>query len=108
MDMVTIEIITVVVMIALMLVGTPVPVALGLTGIVGLFAYRGAGTLVIAAIVMFNTMNNFLLLAIPLFILMGVVLAKGGAGEKLYNLFDAFYGKYQVALELPPFAPALF
>lgn len=77
-------------MIALLFIGTPVPVALAVGGMTGLYALVGDGALVVAAKVTFDTMNDFILLAIPLFILMGNVLSRGGVGEKLYKLFDAF------------------
>ncbi|MGB5231618.1 MAG: TRAP transporter large permease [Desulfoprunum sp.] len=77
-------------MIFLLLIGTPVPVALGFAGMAGLYALTGNGAMVVSAKVLFDTLNDFILLAIPLFILMGTVLAKGGVGEKLYRLFDVF------------------
>ena len=80
----------VVLMVILLFIGTPVPVALGLAGMLGLYALTGEGALLVSAKVMFDTLNDFILLAVPLFILMGTILGKGGVGEKLYHLFDAF------------------
>ncbi|PKM87843.1 MAG: C4-dicarboxylate ABC transporter permease [Firmicutes bacterium HGW-Firmicutes-12] len=79
-----------VLMVVLLFIGTPVPIALGFAGMTGLYALVGDGALLVAAKVFFDTLNDFILLAIPLFILMGTVLAKGGVGEKLYKLFDVF------------------
>ena len=79
-----------VLLVILLFIGTPVPVALGFAGMLGLYALTGDGALFVAAKVMFDTLNDFVLLAIPLFILMGTILGKGGVGEKLYHLFDAF------------------
>ncbi len=79
-----------VLLVILLFIGTPVPVALGFAGMLGLYALTGDGALLVAAKVMFDTLNDFVLLAIPLFILMGTILGKGGVGEKLYHLFDAF------------------
>ncbi len=80
----------VVLMVILLFIGTPVPVALGFPGMLSLYALTGDGALTVAAKVMFDTLNDFVLLAIPLFILMGTILGKGGVGEKLYHFFDAF------------------
>lgn len=84
------EIIAVLILIVLLFIGTPVPVSLGLAGMTGLYLLAGEGALVAAAKVTFDTMNDFILLAVPLFILMGTILGRGGVGEKLYKLFDAF------------------
>jgi C4-dicarboxylate transporter DctM subunit len=78
------------VLIVLLFIGTPVPVALGTAGLIGLYSISGDGAFVIAAKVMFDTVNDFIFLAIPLFILMGTILGKGKLGEKLYYLFDVF------------------
>jgi len=90
MSMGIFEVLGVVVMAILMFLGTPVPVALGIGGIAGLFGLAGDGAFTIAAKVVFDTLNDFVLLAVPLFILMGEVLSKGGVGEKMFKLFDAF------------------
>ncbi len=83
-------IVTVVLLVILLLIGTPVPVALGCAGMVGLYALTGDSALSVAPKVMFDALNDFIILAVPLFILMGTILGKGGVGEKLYHLFDAF------------------
>jgi len=85
-----IEISAAILMVFLLFIGTPVTIALGVAGMTGLYALTGSGALTAAAKVTFDTMNDFVLLAVPLFILMGTVLSKGGVGEKLYKLFDAF------------------
>lgn len=41
---------------------------------------------------MSNGLNNFPLLAIPLFVLAGIIMAKGGISEKLFNFFAYFVG----------------
>ncbi len=88
--MTSLILLTVILLIVLLFIGTPVPVALGFAGLIGLYALSGEGALVVAAKVMFDTVNDFIFLAIPLFILMGTILGKGKIGEKLYYLFDVF------------------
>jgi len=79
-----------IVLIVLLFIGTPVPVALGFSGLLGLLGLNGQGAFIIASKVMFDTVNDFIFIAIPLFILMGTILGKGRMGEKLYRLFDVF------------------
>ena len=88
--MTSLILLAVILLIVLLLIGTPVPVALGFAGLIGLCALSGEGAIVVAAKVMFDTVNDFIFLAIPLFILMGTILGRGKIGEKLYYLFDVF------------------
>ncbi|KJS50073.1 MAG: hypothetical protein VR66_04950, partial [Peptococcaceae bacterium BRH_c23] len=88
--MTSLILLAVILLIVLLFIGTPVPVALGFAGLIGLYALSGEGALVVAAKVMFDTVNDFIFLAIPLFILMGTILGRGRIGEKLYYLFDVF------------------
>ena len=41
---------------------------------------------------MANGLNSFTLLAIPLFVLAGIIMARGGISEKLFNFFAYFFG----------------
>jgi len=84
--------ISVILLMALLFVGMPIAVAMGLTGMALLYHMVGDGALLVAAKVMFDTLNDTILLAIPLFILMGAIMMKGGVGERLFELFDAFLG----------------
>lgn len=79
-----------IILIVLLFTGIPVFMAMSIAGLVGIYPLFGSSSLIIASKVFFDTPNNFILLAIPLFILMGVILAKGGIGEKLYAVFDSF------------------
>lgn len=46
-----------------------------------------------AARAMFSGMNSFTLLAVPLFMVSGMIMAEGGISEKLFNFFAYFIGK---------------
>jgi len=83
-------VLTGIVLLVLLFIGTPVPVALGFSGLLGLLGLNGQGAFIVASKVMFDTVNDFIFVAIPLFILMGTILGKGRLGEKLYRLFDVF------------------
>lgn len=88
--MTTILIISISLMVILLFIGTPVAVSLCVGGAVGLYLSFGSSGLTTAALVLGSTLENFIILAIPLFIVMGVILAESGVGEKLYIFFDAY------------------
>lgn len=81
--------INLIILLALMLLlvagGTWVAVALGITGLVGFHAFLGAGMAKTIGWITFNMMNNFIMVAVPLFILMGQLILRGGFGERLYQ-----------------------
>ena len=67
--------------------GVPVSFALGSSGIVGLFlVYKGSIGLSMVPVVIETTLHNFVLLAIPMFIMGGVILYKCGLGERVYDM----------------------
>jgi C4-dicarboxylate transporter DctM subunit len=71
----------------LLFAGVPVSFALGGSGIVGLFLiYRGSIGLSMVPVVIETTLHNFVLLAIPMFIMGGVILYKCGLGERVYDM----------------------
>lgn len=85
------EVIIVILFLALLLlVGTPVGISLGMIGLLGLVFRCGAVGCDIAVHAVMGSLNNFILLAVPLFITMGVILGKGGIGVKIYDVFDSF------------------
>ena len=73
--------------------GAPISFALGLVGMAGLFFFHegidGWNTLPIVAE---HTATNFVLLAIPLFTLGGLILSKSGLGEEMYDLSSKWLG----------------
>lgn len=70
----------------LMIGGLPVAFALGCTGIAGLFmAYGGFLNLPMLPVIVEKTLHNFVLLAVPMFVMAGVVLDKIGVGERIFD-----------------------
>jgi len=65
--------------------GTWVAVALGLTGLMGFHVFLGASMAKTIGWITFNMVNNFIMVAVPLFILMGELIVRGGFGERLYQ-----------------------
>jgi C4-dicarboxylate transporter DctM subunit len=77
-------------MVVMLFIGVPVAVSLGVGGMLGCYFYFGSSAFTIGAQIMSSSLESFILLAVPLFITMGVILAKSKVGEKLYDLFDVY------------------
>lgn len=79
----------------LLLGGVPVFASLGITGGVGYIAvYEGLDGLQQLAFVGYQSTNSFTLVALPLFILAGYIIATGGLGEDLFDLIVSFIGHW--------------
>lgn len=65
--------------------GLPVAIALGLGAIIAAYIYLGPAALIMAPQVMFSSVNSFLFVAIPVFVLMSEILSRGGIGEILFE-----------------------
>ncbi len=72
-----------VVLIVLLFIRTWIAISLALTGFIGLFILLNNGEMV--GLITYNALYGFTLTAVPLFILMGEILLRGGAGEDLYH-----------------------
>lgn len=57
---------------------------------------------------MSNGLNSFTLLAIPLFVLAGIIMARGGISEKLFNFFAYFIGNKTAGYPCAVIATCLF
>ena len=78
---------------ALLFWGVPIAFALGLTGLAGLLFFHGSiSGLNTLPIVAEHTATNFVLLAIPLFTLGGLILSRSGLGEQIYDLSGKWLG----------------
>jgi len=71
---------------ALILIGTHIYIALGLAGLAGLYLFRGPDVLSLAVTSFLGQATTYELVALPLFVLMGHVLAKSPIGADLYYL----------------------
>lgn len=67
-------------------IGVPIAFTLALVGAAVLYSMQGTDSLLSVPTVMVDSMNDFTLTAVPMFILMGQFLARGGLGARLYNL----------------------
>jgi len=85
----------VVTILVLLLAGVPVFAALGIVGSLGLFILMGTQTgLTQTAFVALKSLDNFTLLAIPLYILVGEILISGGIAHELYDACATWVGHF--------------
>jgi len=87
-DPIVILIVTFVVMFALISTGVKIAIAIAIPGVIGYYMFTGGAGL--APMVPFNTIDNFALTAIPLFIFMGEVLVQCGASDMIYRGVSRF------------------
>lgn len=79
-------------LLGLLFVGVPVAFTLGALGVAMLW-FKGF-PLIIAAQNLTGSLDSFILLAIPLFLLMSNILLHGGVGRDLFNAFQAWVGHW--------------
>ncbi|MDI5891523.1 TRAP transporter large permease [Halomonas rhizosphaerae] len=78
-------VIVLVVLVVLITIGFPIFLALGLSGLVGLYMARGSLAFFFAPSSLFGQLNAFELIALPLFILMGNFLGATPVGSSLFT-----------------------
>ena len=71
-----------------LLSGVPVAVGLGSVAMFFLLVFDGPGSLMFMAELLFGKLDDFTLLAIPMFIVMGAAVAASKAGSDLYDALD--------------------
>ena len=80
------------VMFALLLAGLPVAFSLGVLGL-GMLVIGGFSPLMAPQAIL-STLDGFILLAVPLFLLMGNILLRGGCGKDLFSAVQAWVGHW--------------
>lgn len=84
----------------LLLAGYPVAFTLGgLSVIFGLFTF-GTDFFYLLPLRVFGTMGNYVLIAVPLFIFMGMMLEKSGIAESLLETMALLFGKFRGGLAM--------
>lgn len=84
----------------LILLGYPVAFTLGgLSVLVGLFVFD-IDFFYLLSLRVYGTMQNFVLLAVPLFIFMGMMLEKSGIAEKLLHTMSMLFGNIRGGLAI--------
>ncbi|NDP42465.1 MAG: TRAP transporter large permease [Aromatoleum sp.] len=77
---------------ALILFGVPIAVALGVVALIAMVASHGTGILPNLALVTYNGATSFPLLAIPLFILAGAIMNASGISRRLIAFASSLFG----------------
>lgn len=90
--------ITIAVFIILLIIGIPISVVLGITTVVYLLINGQALLLDSMPLRMFSGLENFGLLAIPLFMLMGEIMNEGGITTRLVNFAKLILGHFRGGL----------
>jgi tripartite ATP-independent transporter DctM subunit len=81
------------IMVAMMLIGLPIAAVMLLLGLVGGILAFGEGFLTSGASVLWGTMSENNLTAIPLFVLLGELLLRSGMADRMYVVFAAWMGR---------------
>ena len=79
-------------MLALMAMGSPLAWALTISGVGSAFMLWGPGGLDLLVSSTYSAMDNFLLVALPLFIFMGLVLQRSGITDDLFEMVHKLMG----------------
>ena len=76
--------------------GIPLAVSLGLSSVITVLMYDLPLTIITR--LMYTSMNSFLLVAVPLFILAGTVMEKGGVADRIFNAAKSYIGRFRGGL----------
>ena len=77
----------------LILIGYPVALTLGGISVIAGIIFFDIDFFYLLSLRIYGIMNNFVLLAVPLFIFMGITLEKSGIAEKLLETMALMFGK---------------
>lgn len=80
----------------LSLLGIPLAVSLGLAALITLYLYDFP--LSIVPQTMYTSMNEFILVAVPLFILAGNLMERGGMSERIFDFANSIVGRWRGGL----------
>ena len=86
------------VMFALLLASLPVAFSLGSLGL-GMLLFEGFSPLMAPQAIL-STLDGFILLAVPLFLLMSNILLYGGCGRELYGAVQSWVGHWPGGLAI--------
>ncbi|MDD3184313.1 MAG: TRAP transporter large permease [Anaerostipes sp.] len=93
----------------ILLLSVPISISLGIVSVLpSIFdsSFTASATYVIRS--MFGGLDSFPLLAVPMFVLSGIIMARGGISKRLFNLFAFFIGKRTAGLPCAVIITCLF
>ena len=88
------------VLFAAILVGFPVAFTLGGVAMIFGLLFLGQDFFLLLPLRIFGTMQNYVLMAVPLFIYMGIMLEKSGLAESMLETMAKLFGKYPGGLAI--------
>ncbi len=92
-----------------MIIAIPIGISLGIAAILpSAFdaSFTASGQFVIRS--MLGGIDSFPLLAVPMFVLSGIIMAKGGISKKLFDVFSYFLGKLTAGMPCAVIVTCLF
>ena len=92
-----------------LVIAIPVSISLGITSVLpGLFdpSFTVGPKYLIRA--MFGGLDSFPLLAVPMFVLSGIIMAKGGISRKIFDVFSYFLGRLTAGMPCAVIVTCLF
>jgi C4-dicarboxylate transporter DctM subunit len=92
---------------ALLLLGVPISILILISSTVGIAVYSHVSFVVLAQ-QMFNSLGNYVLLAIPLFIMSGNIAARGDIAKRLVNVMRMIFGRIQGGTAIAGIAACAF
>ena len=98
-----------IIFVALLVIAVPVSITLGITSVLpSVFdpSFTVGAKYLIRA--MFGGLDSFPLLAVPMFVLSGIIMAKGGISKKLFDVFAYFLGKFTAGMPCAVIVTCLF
>lgn len=102
-------IIVFIVFVVCLVIAVPVSISLGIVSVLpGMFdpSFTAGGTYVIRS--MLGGLDNFPLLAVPMFVLSGLIMARGGISRKLFDVFAYFMGNLTAGIPCAVVVTCLF
>ena len=92
-----------------LIIAIPVGITLGITAVLPhIFdpSFTVGAKYLIRA--MFGGLDSFPLLAVPMFVLSGIIMAKGGISRKIFDIFAYFFGKFTAGMPCAVVVTCLF
>ena len=92
-----------------LVIAIPVSISLGIVSVLpGAFdaSFTASGQFVIRS--MLGGIDSFPLLAVPMFVLSGIVMARGGISKKLFDIFAFFLGRLTAGIPCAVIVTCLF
>lgn len=92
-----------------LVIAIPISIALGIVSVLpGAFdpSFTASGQFVIRS--MLGGIDSFPLLAVPMFVLSGMIMAKGGISKKIFDVFAFFIGKFTAGMPCAVIVTCLF